>query len=233
MSSTNDNLILHATEVRKTYHLDTVEVPVLKGVNLEITRGEFLSVVGLSGSGKSTLLHILGALDTLDSGSVIFNDTDIFSAEPCLRNTLRNEKFGFVFQFYHLLPELTVLENVLMPRLVGSDVQGWLIHGQQAEEHGVAILSKFGLGHRIFHLPNQLSGGERQRVAIARAIINAPEILFADEPTGNLDESTGKQIFDILLEMNADGQTIIMVTHDRSLAEQANRLVTLQEGRII
>ncbi|MFA5865292.1 MAG: ABC transporter ATP-binding protein [Phycisphaerae bacterium] len=229
----NNNILLQANNLHKTYQLDMVRVPVLKGVDLQIKKGEFVTIVGVSGSGKSTLLHILGALDQPDQGSVTFNQTDVFTAPDTYRDDLRNKAFGFVFQFYHLLPELTVLENVTMPVLIGSTVGNWLGQSRVVEDHAKGILTRLGLDHRIFHLPGQLSGGERQRVAIARAIVNAPEILLADEPTGNLDAATGKQIFQILLELNRTGQTVIMVTHDTELARQTHRIVKLHDGKIV
>ncbi len=225
-------LILQAENLHKTYHLDMIEVPVLKGLDLFVKDGEFLSIVGASGSGKSTLLHILGALDTPDEGTVKFEGVDIFSSDSEFRNRLRNSEFGFVFQFYHLLAELTVIENVIMPNLVSSTVHSWLKYSQTIYQHAADVLADLGLSHRIWHLPSELSGGERQRVAIARAMINSPKILFADEPTGNLDQQTGQQIFRILLDLNSAGQTIIMVTHDESLAQQTSRIVRLHDGRI-
>jgi ABC-type lipoprotein export system ATPase subunit len=228
----NNTMLLKAENLHKTYQLDQVQVPVLKGVDLEMKRGEFLAVVGVSGSGKSTLLHLLGALDKPDKGSVIFNDIDIFAAPATHRDDLRNRSFGFVFQFYHLLPELTVLENVMMPMLVGASVPNWLAGAGEIESRARTILARLGMDHRIDHLPGQLSGGERQRVAIARAIVNDPVILFADEPTGNLDANTGRQIFQTLVELNQAGQTIIMVTHDKDLAQRADRIISLTDGRI-
>lgn len=228
-----NNLLLKATNLHKTYQLDQVKVPVLKGVDLDVKTGEFLAVVGVSGSGKSTLMHLLGALDTPDAGSVYFHGVDIFAAADTYRDDLRNRSFGFVFQFYHLLPELTVLENAMMPMLVGATVRRWLGGAEAIEAQARELLCKVGLEHRIYHLPGQLSGGERQRVAIARAIINKPIILFADEPTGNLDVRTGRQIFDQLVELNGQGQTIIMVTHDNDLAKQAHRIVRLHDGKVM
>jgi lipoprotein-releasing system ATP-binding protein len=230
---TTTNVLLQATDLHKTYQLDQVQVPVLRGVDLQVGRGEFLTIVGVSGSGKSTLLHLLGALDRPDRGTVVFNDVDIFAASDTHRDDLRNKSFGFVFQFYHLLPELTVLENVTMPVLIGSTVGTWLGQARDFEAQAKDILARLGLEKRFFHLPGQLSGGERQRVAIARAIINNPTVLFADEPTGNLDAGTGKQIFQILLDLNRAGQTIIMVTHDTELAAQTHRIVKLHDGKVV
>jgi len=224
--------ILRCDGLCKSYQLGEIEVPVLKGVTLSVRAGEFLTVVGASGSGKSTLLHILGALDTPDRGRVIFDGGDVFAADEAHRDRLRNEQFGFVFQFYHLLPELTVLENVVMPLLVGSSVYGWLKGRPHALARGREVLERLGLAHRAGHLPNQLSGGERQRAAIGRAIITKPTILYADEPTGNLDAATGRGIFQALLELNRAGQTVVMVTHDAELARAAHRTVRLIDGRI-
>ncbi len=233
-NNTNNNktCLLRADNLHKTYQLGQVMVPVLKGVDLDVKKGEFLAIVGVSGSGKSTLLHLLGALDKPDKGTVIFDGLDIFAAPDIYRDDLRNRSFGFVFQFYHLLPELTVLENAMMPMLVGSTVQRWLCGAKTIENQTREVLEKLQLSHRIDHLPAQLSGGERQRVAIARAIINNPVILFADEPTGNLDAGTGRQIFETLVELNQAGQTIIMVTHDNDLAARADRIVRISDGRI-
>jgi len=228
----NSDVILQADDLWKSYHLDQVEVPVLKGVDLEVRTGEFLAIVGASGSGKSTLLHLLGALDRPDKGKVIFEGSDIFAADESYRDQLRNRKLGFVFQFYHLLGELTVLENVLMPQLVGASVVAWLGRADRSEKAGMALLRRFGLVERAHHLPSQLSGGERQRTAIARAVINDPVILFADEPTGNLDTSTGRQILQALDDLHHAGQTVVMVTHDPGVAQLADRIVRLHDGRI-
>jgi len=229
----DDAAILQARNIHKSYPMGPAELPVLKGVNLHVFSGEFLAVVGVSGSGKSTLLYILGALDRPDRGDVIYAGRDVFSASETFRDSLRNHSFGFVFQFYHLLPELTLLENVLMPQLVGSSVVGWLSAADRSERAAMELLERFALADRAHHLPSQLSGGERQRAAIARAVINRPALLFADEPTGNLDAATGKQILQVLLELNRSGQTIVMVTHDPDLAKSAHRVVRLHDGRVI
>ncbi len=227
-------VILQAEDIYKSYKLDRVTVPVLKGAKLTVQAGEFVSILGVSGSGKSTLLHILGALDTPDRGIVRFRDMDIFSASEIIRCRLRNEHFGFVFQFYHLFPEFTVLENVIVPAMVMVGVSDWLKRGSEIEERGYEVLRRFGLGHRVWHLPAELSGGERQRVAIARAVFNSPDVLFADEPTGNLDEKTSLEIFETLVELNREvGQTIIMVTHDSTLAQRTNRVLHLHDGVLV
>jgi ABC-type lipoprotein export system ATPase subunit len=197
-----------------------------------VAQGEFLVVMGSSGSGKSTLLHVLGALDYPDQGSVQFRGADLFTAAPAMRREYRNQHIGFVFQFYHLLPELTVAENVAVPRYVGTSLWRWSGARRSALREASALLERVGLSERIKHRPNELSGGERQRVAIARALINRPALLLADEPTGNLDEATGAGILKLLAEFSQAGQTIIMVTHDAKVASRAHRRVQLSEGVI-
>lgn len=227
------NGFLHASGIHKTYQLGRVQLKVLKGCSLSVAQGEFVTIMGSSGSGKSTLLHILGALDIPDSGTVQFEGRDIFASSNARRDRLRNATFGFVFQFYHLLPELSVLENVLLPSMVGTPIFRW--PGRRAEARRVAaeLLEKVGLSGRLKHRPNELSGGERQRVAIARALANQPRVLLADEPTGNLDETTGREILGVLKTLNRAGQTIVMVTHDPQVAASAHRIVNLADGRIV
>jgi ABC-type lipoprotein export system ATPase subunit len=210
--------------------MGTAEVSVLRGVELAVRKGEFLAVVGASGSGKSTLLHILGALDKPDSGVVSFNGRRISRFSSRQLNRFRNRDVGFVFQFYHLFDELNVLENVYLPAMAGSSVLGWLTESGRAKKRARDLLGRLGLTERLRHKPYQLSGGERQRVAIARALMNEPQILLADEPTGNLDQSTGNDILRVFDEINKAGQTIIMVTHDQKIAERANRIVRLANG---
>ncbi len=228
--------MLRAKNLQKTYKMGRAHVKVLRGASITAERGEFLVVRGTSGSGKSTLLHILGALDEPDSGSVEFigehGQFDIFAQSSAARARFRNGDVGFVFQFYHLLPEFTVLENVLMARLVKHSVWQWLAVKSQAKRDAEEILERVGLEHRLAHRPNELSGGERQRVAMARALINRPALLLADEPTGNLDQAMGADILKLLTELNADGQTTIMVTHDANVASRAHRQLQLVEGRI-
>lgn len=227
------DIILQASGVHKRYRLGRVDINVLQGASLSVNRGEFLAVTGASGSGKSTLLHILGALDIPDKGAVKFDGTDLFAGSAARRDRHRNLHFGFVFQFYHLLPELTTLENVTLPAMVRHSVAGWWSGAQAATlARGRELLERMGLAPRARHRPNELSGGERQRVAIARALINEPHVLLADEPTGNLDARTGGGILDLLKALNRDGQTIVMVTHDPNVAATADRTVSLEEGKI-
>jgi len=221
---------------------------VLRNCDLRVEAGEFVAIMGKSGSGKSTLLHILGALDVPQRGQVYFRGQgvfatpgqrrlragvgDVFSEAEWRRNHLRRTQFGFVFQFYHLLPDLDVLENVLLPRMVGSGMLEWAGRKRAARQDALGILERLGLSPRLKHKPNELSGGECQRVAIARALVHHPEILFADEPTGNLDAEAGANIMSILTELHREGQTIVMVTHDASIAGYADRVLLLEEGRL-
>lgn len=227
----SDN-ILQAAGLHKSYHLGRTILDVLKGVSVSIERGEFVAIMGSSGCGKSTLLHLLGALDVPDRGTVTFEKQDVFAGSAAQRDRLRNQMFGFVFQFYHLLPELNVLENALMPCMVGNSVVSWMGRRHELRHHVADMLGRFNLGDRLKHRPNELSGGERQRVAIARALANKPQVLLADEPTGNLDATTGKEIMGVLADLNRSGQTIVMVTHDPAVATSAHRIVTLVDGRI-
>jgi lipoprotein-releasing system ATP-binding protein len=227
-----DGLILKAEELYKSYRMGATEVRVLKGVNLNVRKGEFLAIIGASGSGKSTLLHILGALDKPTRGVVTFEKRDLSRFRPGELNRFRNRMVGFVFQFYHLLDELNVLENVFLPAMTGRSVIGWLVCRRRVKNRAKELLAQLGLAERIKHKPYQLSGGERQRVAIGRALMNEPELLLADEPTGNLDSATGNGILDILEKLNGAGQTIVMVTHDERIAKRAGRIVTLVDGKI-
>jgi len=212
--------------------MGAAEVKVLKGVNLAVERGEFVAVVGASGSGKSTLLHVLGALDRPDKGVVKFEGRDLSRFGAAELNRFRNKMVGFVFQFYHLLDELNVLENVFLPAMASKSVVGWLACRRWAKDRARELLVQLGLSDRANHKPYQLSGGERQRVAIGRALMNEPRLLLADEPTGNLDSATGNVILDILEKLNRAGQTIVMVTHDESLARRAGRIIKLVDGKI-
>jgi len=229
---TENNYILSCREVFKSYKMGTTRLEVLKGVDMSVDKGEFVAITGASGSGKSTLLHILGALDRPDKGSVFFKGKDLVSFGGTKINEFRNKKIGFVFQFYHLLDELTVLQNVLLSPMVKSGVLGWLTRAGQAKKAAFKLLNELGLSGRIEHRPFQLSGGERQRVAIARALINEPEIILADEPTGNLDSETGNDILKVFETLNSTGQTIIMVTHDDRIARRASRIIRIADGKI-
>ena len=226
------NMILQVSGLHKSYQLGQVSLRVLKGVSLSVQRGEFVAIMGSSGSGKSTLLHLMGALDIPDRGTVRFENEDIFAGSAARRDRLRNRIFGFVFQFYHLLPELDVLENVLLPCMVGHSVVSWMRNRSEMRLHAREMVERIGLGDRLRHRPNELSGGERQRVAIARALANKPRVLLADEPTGNLDTVTGAEILGVLKTLNQQGQTIVMVTHDHKVAASADRVVNLADGRI-
>ncbi len=227
-----DDFILKAEGVYKSYRMGATEVKVLKGVDLTVKSGEFVAIVGASGSGKSTLLHILGALDSPDNGVVAFGGRDLSRFSGGELNRFRNKKVGFVFQFYHLLDELSVLENVFLPVMVSRSVVGWFACRRWAESRARELLVQLGLGERANHKPYQLSGGERQRVAIGRALMNEPRLLLVDEPTGNLDSATGNGILDVFEELNRAGQTIVMVTHDERIAQRAGRIITLVDGKI-
>jgi lipoprotein-releasing system ATP-binding protein len=219
--------------LKKTYRKHAVEVKVLQGLDLEVRAGEFLAIVGASGSGKSTLLHLMGTLDQPDEGSVYLDGQRIDNLAQRSRDALRNRTFGFIFQFYHLLPELTALENVLVPAMIEHSALSWLGARRRLRKRAAELLDRFGLGHRLKHRPRELSGGEMQRTAIARALICSPRILLADEPTGNLDAETGGEIVRILRDLNRrDGLTVVMVTHNMELAAGCDRIVRLVGGRV-
>lgn len=217
----------------KSYRKGKIEVPVLRGVDVEAAKGELVAIIGASGSGKSTLLHILGLLDAPDVGAVRLNSNRIDNLPDRQRDALRNRTFGFIFQFYHLLPELTALENVMMPHLIRHGFFSYLKHRRAIRRDAAEMLERVGLGHRMTHKPAELSGGEMQRAAIARALVGNPEVLLADEPTGNLDAVTGQGVLDLLRDLNRErGLTMMLVTHDQQIANQADRVVRLAEGRI-
>ncbi len=224
--------LLAATGICKSFWKAGIEVPVLRGVDLAVRPREFVAIVGQSGSGKSTLLHTLATLDTPDRGQVFFQGNRIDQLPPSGRDILRNRHFGMVFQFYHLLPELTTLENVLAPMMIDQGPLTYLRRLRRNRELATEYLSLVGLTHRLKHKPRELSGGEMQRTAIARALVSSPQIVFADEPTGNLDKETGDQILSILRRLNEqNGLTIVMVTHDNSVAALADRVVHLADGQ--
>ena len=229
---TTMEVLLKAEDLHKSYKMGPTKVKVLKGVDLTIKKGEFVAIIGASGSGKSTLLHILGALDRPDKGIVKFDGQDLNQLGANALNKFRNKKVGFVFQFYHLLDELNVLENVYLPVMAGKSILGWLLNRNWAKNRARELLRTLGLSEREKHKAYQLSGGERQRVAIGRALMNEPVLLLADEPTGNLDWNTGNSILEVLESLNRAGQTIVMVTHDERIAHRAGRIVTLVDGKI-
>lgn len=225
--------LISAEAITKSYFKGEHKVPVLQGAGLKAHRGEFISVIGQSGSGKSTLLHVMGLLDSPDVGEVLLDGNRIDNLNQKARDQLRNHVFGFIFQFYHLLPELSLLENVMTPLMIRHSILGYWKHRKEIRDSAMQIIQQVGLEHRIKHRPSELSGGEMQRGAIARALVGRPEILLADEPTGNLDASTGSGIIDLLKSLNENQQlTIVMVTHDESIAAQAHRTVRLAHGRI-
>ena len=227
------NKFLSVRDIVKDYRMGDESLRVLNHVSLDLAEGEFLAVVGASGAGKSTLLHIIGLLDAPSAGQIFFEGRDLASLSGLNRAGLRNTLFGFVFQFFHLLPDFTALENVMMPALVGAGVVGW--HGRKAavKDRAAQLLDRVGLAARASHRPTQLSGGERQRVALCRALINQPRVLLLDEPTGNLDSHTGQQIHDLILTLNSEGQSIVMVTHNEAAAKRTSRLVRIRDGEMV
>ena len=225
---------LRAEELTKDYREGRSALRVLEGVSLEATPGEVLAVVGASGAGKSTLLHLLGLLDTPTRGRVLYGDDDLNRLKPAAQADVRNRLFGFVFQFFHLFPDFTAIENVMMPEMVATPWLRWLGRRKAVRSSATELLEQMGLADRAQHRPGELSGGERQRVAVARALVRNPEMLFLDEPTGNLDSKTGRRIMGLLLDLNRNrGQTIVMVTHDAELAKDAHRVVHIQDGRLV
>ena len=225
--------LIAARAIQKSYTKGEHSVRVLRGTSWTAHEGDFISIVGQSGSGKSTMLHILGLLDSPDVGEVLYEGKRIDNLSEKARDLLRNRVFGFIFQFYHLLPELSLLENVMAPLMIRYSIwEFW--KGRSAYRHrALQILEDTGLGHRVKHRPSELSGGELQRGAIARALVTGPRVLLADEPTGNLDTDTGDEIMSLLTKLNEDSRlTILMVTHDASVAEKAHRIIRLVDGRI-
>lgn len=219
--------ILQLINVSKFYNTDSQPLEILKNINLEVKKGEFIAIMGPSGSGKSTLMHIAGCLDTPSSGKVVFEDQEVSKLSEAKLAQIRNRKIGFVFQSFNLIPRTTALANVELPLIYAG-----ASHRERLEKSNT-ILTQFGLGKRVNHLPNQLSGGEQQRVAVARALINNPSLILADEPTGNLDSQTGKEIMKIFKKLSQNGHTIILVTHDVSIAKNAQKIVKIHDGKII
>lgn len=216
--------MIYCDQIDKKYQ----NLQILKGVSLRIEKGSLVSIVGSSGAGKSTLLHILGTLDKPDKGRVILDGVDVFSLNESGLAKFRNEHIGFIFQFHHLLPELTALENAILPGLIAKKSESKVM------EKGKSLLDFLGLGSRLDHKPSQLSGGEQQRVALARALINQPKILFADEPTGNLDHDNAQEILSMLLELKKEFQmTMLIVTHDPAIANRTELIYTMRDGMIV
>ena len=222
--------LIELQDLCKTYHLGELDVPVLKGISLNVDAGELLALMGASGSGKSTLMNILGCLDHPSSGQYHLDGEEISTLSADGRALLRNHKIGFVFQNFNLLPRTTALDNVLMPLSYTHET----VSDREARHRAVELLERVGLADRLHHEPSQLSGGQQQRVAIARALINRPRLLFADEPTGNLDSHTSQEILQMFQQLNrAEGITIILVTHDPGIAKFARRTVRISDGRIV
>lgn len=223
--------LLIAKGITRRFEMGETAIDVLRGVDFTLREGELASISGSSGAGKSTLLHILGLLDTPTSGSVLYKGEDLALLDPERASRVRNREFGFVFQFFHLLPEFTALENVMMPARLGSGGFSWLGQASTALCRARDLLARVGLNERFGHLPAQLSGGERQRVAIARALMNDPPVVLCDEPTGNLDSTTAQSVFELLRELNRDdGRAILIVTHDESIASVAPSRYSMRDG---
>lgn len=227
MANTAKTLI-RVIDLYKSYYDGEEELPVLQGIDLEIYTSELLAVVGASGVGKSTLLHIVGTLDRPTAGNVLYDEQDVFTLSDSELARFRNNEIGFVFQFHHLLPEFTALENVAMGALITK------ANGKSVYEEAEALLDYVGLSERLSHYPSQLSGGERQRVAIARSLINQPKVVLADEPTGNLDRRSSEAVLELLWDLNAkSGQTFVIVTHNQELAQRVDRVVQLIDGKVV
>jgi len=231
-------VILSARAIHKTYKLGRLAVPVLHGVDLDVQQGEWVTILGASGSGKSTFLHLLGGLDRPDKKSpppsVKFQGRELTKMGARELDQYRANDVGFVFQFYHLLPELSVIQNVAVGAMIKHGRFGYQLNRRSILDRATMLLDRFGLSHRLKHRPTELSGGERQRVAIARALINEPSLLLADEPTGNLDAKTGGSILDSIFELRQDtGLTLVMVTHDERIAERSDRVIRLHDGRVM
>ncbi len=219
--------IIHIDNVIKTYQMGDTTLNALKGINLDIKMGEFVSIIGPSGSGKSTLMHIIGLLDKPSSGSIQLEGKDVSELTQDELAVLRNKHIGFVFQQFNLLPRTSALDNVSLPLLYSG------VSRKLRQNKAKIALEKVGLGERLEHTPNQLSGGQQQRVAIARALINNPSLILADEPTGNLDSKAGKEILEFLKELNSEGNTIVLVTHEAEIAKSAKRTVEIKDGEIV
>ena len=219
-------MIINVKDIKKSYTVGTQEVNALRGINLSVEKGEFISIMGPSGSGKTTLMNIIGCLDTPSSGEYELNGSLVSKLEDDELARIRNKEIGFVFQSFNLLAKNSVLENVMLPLKYAG------FEKSEAVKKSNEVIDKVGLSDRLAHTPAELSGGQQQRVAIARALVNKPSIIFADEPTGNLDSKTGKEVMTIFKELNASGQTIILITHEESIVNQSNRIITIKDGLI-
>ena len=218
--------MINVDSVHKSYNLGETSVHALRGVTFSIEKGEFVSIMGPSGSGKSTLMNIIGCLDTPSEGTYLLNQRNVGQLDEEQLAGIRNQEIGFIFQQFHLLPRSTALENVALPLKYAS------VQREEQLSRAEEVLNKVGLSGRLSHKPTELSGGEQQRVAIARALVNSPSILFADEPTGNLDSKTGKEVLEIFKELNEKGQTIVVITHEHTIAKQSQRTITIKDGKI-
>lgn len=219
--------VIQLTDIKKEYVTGDITTNVLKGVTLTVFKGDFIAITGRSGSGKSTLMNIIGLLDTPTSGKYILNNIDVTKFKEDELSYIRSKKIGFVFQSFNLLPRATTLENVILPAIYAG------IKTPQREQRAKEILEKVGLTERMFNRPNQLSGGQQQRVAIARALMNNPEFILADEPTGNLDTNSGNDVMNILKDLNKQGKTIVLITHESDIAKQAKKIIRLVDGQIV
>ena len=219
--------IIRLENVHKNYRMGNVEIRAVDDASLTINKGDFVAIMGPSGSGKSTMMNLVGALDLANEGEIYLDKIDIEHLEESDLAQIRGRKIGFIFQTFNLIPTLTALENVMLPMTFQS------VPKEERQERAKILLERVKLGHRLTHLPNELSGGERQRVAIARAMANNPDVILADEPTGNLDSKTGEEVIKIFEELNKEGKTIIMVTHDANVAKHAERIIKLKDGRIV
>lgn len=234
MNNSSNTPILQARGIRKSYYKNQIELPVLRGVDVAFARGEMSALVGRSGSGKSTLMHLLATLDQPDEGEVWFDGNRVDNLSRRGRDQYRNREIGIIFQFYHLLPELSALENVLAPAMISRSVLGYFRQRKSLTARAEAMLDRVGLLDRKTHKPCEMSGGEMQRVAIARSLMSEPQLLLADEPTGNLDTETGESILQLLRQLNTeDGLTVVMITHDDAIAERADRCYRMQDGLLV
>jgi len=224
-----EKVVVELKNVYKIYSMGEVNVNALNGVDLKITKGEFASIMGPSGSGKSTMMHIIGALDLATSGKVFIDNIDLSTLSEDQLSVIRGKKIGFVFQDFNLIPTLTAIENVMLPMLFQEEK----MDEDKRQKHCEALLSLVGLGDRIDHKPFELSGGQQQRVAIARSLVNSPEIVLADEPTGALDSKSSEEIMDLLVDLNKEGKTVIIITHDKNVAKYTKRNIFLKDGKII